>query len=135
MPTQAPNPFSRQADPQSLPVNLESPDCHAIHLRVPFIQLLLSVGLSSTTIENQNQYLYVDIYLHCPHFMGTTFLSGALKSFHSGPFVLHSAISGPLLAQFSLQYIPNLLVAPKIHILTMHLLLGLKKKITALPHK
>ena len=44
--------------------------------------------------------------------------------FHWAPFVPHSAVSGPLLVWFALQYIPNLLVAPKTHILNISLLLS-----------
>lgn len=124
MSTHVPNPFSRHADPQSFPVNLESSDHHSIHFSEYPSFSHPECGSFFHHPENQNLYYMWTFIFHCPHFMGTAFLSGALKSFHSGPFVLCSAISGPILTQFSLSYIPSLLVAPKIHILTMHLLLG-----------
>ena len=96
MPTQDPNPSSRQADPQSFSLNLESSDHHTIHFsgyslfNLSWVWVFLPPPLKIKT----SSFMWTFIF-HFPCFLRTAFLSGALKSFHSRPVVLKSAISGP----------------------------------------
>lgn len=76
---------------------------------------------------SQNQCLYMDIYLLLSSFLGNWTVIRGSKSFHTGPCVPYSTISGYILVWFALQYIPNLLVAPESHILT-YICFWLKKK-------
>lgn len=118
-----------------MPLNHSSSDHHMLFTSQGALHPITPEhGSSTPQLKTRTDTCVQTFILHFPCFMGPAFSSGALKSFCTGPFVPHSAISGPVLAHFSLQYTSNLLVAPKTHIFKPAFSSEFQK-ISAFPHK
>lgn len=107
-PTKALKPFLGKLAGFPMPLHHGSSDstCHSL-LRVPSIPSLLSMDLPPPLLKTGTDACVQTFIFHFPCFMGPEFSSGALKSFCTGLFVPHSAISGPILAHFSLIHLKS----------------------------
>ena len=103
--------------PRRLPLNHSSSYHHMPNISLGlFHSVTPEHGGSAPILQIRTNACVCTFIFHFPHFLGVAFSSEDLKSFYTGPFISHSAISGFILAQFSLQYTPNLLGAPQTHI-------------------